>query len=132
MATLSAFGGETASKDLVIPVAELSGQARYYPVTIEGYRMQLFALVAPDKTVRVVFDACQSCGPAGFRQEKNSMVCTACKQGFEATVLEQQRGGCNPIPVGEKNRIRDPQGNIIVQYAFLKQAKDYFAQRWAQ
>jgi uncharacterized membrane protein len=132
MPTLSALGGEVPDSDLVIPVGEVSGKARYYSATIEGYPLQLFAVMAPDKSIRVVFNACQACGPAGFTQDKDSMVCSACGQKFKLSVLEQQRGGCNPIPVGEKNRSRDANGDIVISQVFLKQAKDHFSRQWSR
>ncbi|MDR0362014.1 MAG: DUF2318 domain-containing protein [Planctomycetota bacterium] len=127
---LSASGGEVRDSDLVIPAGEVSSRARYYSAVIEGYSLQLFAVTAPDETIRVVFNACQACGPAGFTQDKDSMVCSACRQRFKLSDLERQRGGCNPIPVGEKNRSRNANGDIVISRAFLKQVKDYFSRQW--
>jgi uncharacterized membrane protein len=127
-AVFPASGGEAPAidDDLVIAKKELSGVARFYPVVIEGYAMEIIAVVAPDRTVRVVFNACQACGPAGYRQKGDSVICKACGNAFKISALERQRGGCNPIPVGEKNR-REDGANIVVGKEFLKQAKDYFS-----
>ena len=126
-AAFPAAGGEAAvDGDLVIAKKDLSNIARFYPVVIEGYTMEIIAVAAPDRTIRVVFNACQACGPAGYRQSGDSVVCKACGNAFKLSVLERQRGGCNPIPVGEKNR-RDDGANIVVSREFLKRAKDYFS-----
>ncbi len=122
--------GDAIDSDVVIPVKSLSGKARYFSATVEGYPLQLFAVVAPDKTVRVVFNACQACGVAGFNQKGDAMACSACGQAFKLSVLEQQRGGCNPIPVGEKNRSLNASGDIVIGYDFLKQVKNYFIRKW--
>ncbi|MDR2390667.1 MAG: DUF2318 domain-containing protein [Planctomycetota bacterium] len=127
-AIFPAAGGEAAvvDGDLVIARKDLSNIARFYPVVIEGYTMEIIAVTAPDRTIRVVFNACQACGPAGYRQSGDSVICKACGNAFKLSVLERRRGGCNPIPVGEKNR-RDDGANIVVAREFLKRAKDYFS-----
>ncbi|MDR1535454.1 MAG: DUF2318 domain-containing protein [Planctomycetota bacterium] len=127
-AAFPAAGGEAAvvDGDLVIPKKDLSKVARFYPVVIEGYRMEIIAVTAPDRTNRVVFNACQACGPVGYSQRGDSVVCKACGNAFKLSVLERERGGCNPIPVGEKNR-RDDGANIVIGREFLKLAKDYFS-----
>ncbi|MDR3211704.1 MAG: DUF2318 domain-containing protein [Planctomycetota bacterium] len=112
--------------DLVIPQSDLSSKPRFYAAVIENFRMELIAVVAPDNTVRVVFNSCQSCGPVGYNVKGDSVVCKACGNAFKISVLERNRGGCNPIPVGENNRRMDG-NNVVVPKEFLKRAKDYFS-----
>ncbi len=110
----------TVDADLVIPLKDMSSTAIFYPVRVNGVLAEFFAVRAPDNTVRVVVNACQSCGPAGFTQIGDYFRCTACGQDFHVTVIEQRRGGCNPIPVGEKNK-KLQQDAIVLPLAFLKQ-----------
>jgi uncharacterized membrane protein len=123
-----AGGGEAVDSDLVIPLRELSTQVKYYDAEVEGERFSLFAVIAPDNTERVVLNACQSCGPAGFTQQGDAVACSACGQRFRISALEKERGGCNPIPVGVKNRQRDGD-NIVITRAFLKLVKDFYVKR---
>ncbi len=109
----------TTDTDLVIPLAAMSSNAVFYPVRLDGDLAEFFAVKAPDGTVRVVVNACQSCGPAGFYQEGEYFTCSACSQQFHVSVLEKRQGGCNPVPVGQANK-RIEADRIILPKAFLK------------
>ncbi len=106
--------------DLVIPLKDMSSTAILYPVEVGGVIAEFIAVKAPDNSIRVVVNACQSCGPAGFTQNRDNFTCSACGQNFHVTVLEKQRGGCNPIPVGDKNK-RIESDRIVLPLSFLKQ-----------
>jgi uncharacterized membrane protein len=106
--------------DLVIPLKDMSSTAIFYPVEVGGVIAEFIAVKAPDGSIRVVVNACQSCGPAGFKQNRDNFTCSACGQSFHVTVLEKQRGGCNPIPVGAGNKRIDAD-NITLPLDFLKQ-----------
>lgn len=125
----AAAPGLTVDADLLIPKADITRTARYYPVEIEGYRMEVIAVRAPDKSVRVVFNACQVCFSSGkgfFTQSGDDLVCENCGNHYPTSSLEIARGGCNPVPVGPKNR-KDDGTNIVVPKAFLERAKKYFS-----
>ncbi len=106
--------------DLVIPLKDMSSTAIFYPVEINGRIAEFFAVKAPDNSVRIVVNACQSCGPAGFTQIGDNFRCTACGQDFHITAIERQRGGCNPIPVGDRNK-KIERDRIVLPLSFLKQ-----------
>ena len=109
----------TTDADLVIPLADMSSEAVFYPVRIDGNLAEFFAVKAPDGTVRVVVNACQACGPAGFYQRGEYFVCSACNQQFHVTHLEKQQGGCNPLPVGQGNK-RVEADRIVLAKDFVK------------
>ncbi len=109
----------TVDADLAIPLADMSSTAVFYPVRIGGGLAELFAVKAPDGTVRVVVNACQSCGPAGYYQEGEYFVCSACMQRFHVSQLEKRQGGCNPVPVGQANK-RIEADRIVLTKEFLK------------
>ncbi len=110
----------TVDADLVIPLSAMSAEAVFYPVRVGGGLAELFAVKAPDGTVRVVVNACQSCGPAGYYQDGEYFVCSACEQRFHVSHLEKRQGGCNPVPVGQANK-RVEADRIVLSLAFLKQ-----------
>ncbi len=109
----------TTDADLVIPLADMSSEAVFYPVRIDGNLAEFFAVKAPDGTVRVVVNACQACGPAGFYQRGDYFVCSACNQQFHVTHLEKRQGGCNPLPVGQENK-RVEADRIVLTKDFVK------------
>ncbi len=106
--------------DLAIPLRDLSSTAIFYPVQVNGVVAEFFAVRAPDGTVRIAVDACQACGPAGFTQIGEYFRCTACGQDFHVSVIERRKGGCNPIPVGDRNK-RVEADRIVLPLAFLRQ-----------
>lgn len=119
----------TTDADLIIAKKDLSRKAQYYPVQIEGQYMEIIAVIASDNSIRVVFNACVVCYKSGkgfFLPSGDDLVCQNCGNRYPSNSLEMQRGGCNPVPVGAKNR-SEKDGNIIISQKFLKQAKDYFA-----
>ncbi|MDR1419994.1 MAG: DUF2318 domain-containing protein, partial [Treponema sp.] len=54
-----------ADRDLVIPIAEITGDAAFYPVDVEGTRLEVIAVKAPDGTIRTAFNTCQVCYGSG-------------------------------------------------------------------
>ncbi|MCC8189710.1 MAG: DUF2318 domain-containing protein [Planctomycetes bacterium] len=128
-AVLAAEPSTVVDADLVIRKADVTATATYYPVEIDGYGMEIIAMLAPDGSIRTVFNACQVCFASGrgvYTQEGSDLVCLNCKNHFPSNSLEMARGGCNPVPVGEKNR-QDRGDTIVIPKAFLERAKQYFS-----
>ena len=123
-AEASAIQAEPAvDRDVTIWLRDISSTAVFYPFQIGNRRSEVFAVKAPDNTIRLVVNACQTCGPAGYRQEGEDFVCSACGQKFHVTHLEKRQGGCNPIPVGEGNKKIGPD-RIVLTRDFLKKVAD--------
>lgn len=113
----------TVDADLNIYLKDMSPTAVFYPVQLNGKVAEFFAVKAPDSTIRIVVNACQACGPAGFVQEGDNFICTSCNQKFHVTSLEKQKGGCNPIPVGDANKKIEPD-RIILPVSFMKKVTE--------
>ncbi|GHT76786.1 hypothetical protein FACS1894124_8710 [Spirochaetia bacterium] len=118
-------------KDLVIFIKDISPTAQFYPVEIEGVKMEVLAVQAPDGTIRTAFNTCQVCYGSGrgyYRQNGNKLVCQNCGNQFSLNRVEVSSGGCNPVPIFADNKtVAD--GKITISKEFLKQAKSIFA-RW--
>jgi uncharacterized membrane protein len=117
--------------DLVIPIAELSETALFYPVDIEGTRLEVIAVRAPDGTVRTAFNTCQVCYGSGrgyYKQQGNLLVCQNCGNRFRMSQVEVRSGGCNPVPIFPANK-RVDEKNITIKKEFLAKAKGIFA-KW--
>jgi uncharacterized membrane protein len=69
---------------------------------VEGTTVGLFALKASDGTIRTAFDTCQICNGspyAFFIQQGDKFQCQNCGNIYSAEMIEQERGGCNPVPI---------------------------------
>ena len=120
-----------ADRDLVIQIAEITENALFFPVDIDGVRMEVLAVKAPDGTIRTAFNTCQVCYASGrgyFVQSNTVLVCQNCGRRFRMSQVEQQAGGCNPVPIFPANKIVTTK-TIIVSKEYLRQTKTMF-QSW--
>lgn len=69
----------------------------------------------------VGLDACEICGPTGYFERDNQVVCTLCDVVMNTATIGF-KGGCNPIPVDYK--VAD--GKIMVEVAGLEKEKNRF------
>jgi uncharacterized membrane protein len=120
-----------ADRDLVIPVSELTENAIFYPVDIEGTRIEVLAVKAPDGTIRTALNTCQVCYASGrgfYKQQGTVLVCQNCGNRFRMSQVEVRSGGCNPVPISGANKtVTDT--TITIPRNFLKEARVIFA-RW--
>jgi hypothetical protein len=120
-----------ADRDLVIQIGEVTENAVFYPVDIEGTRLEVLAVKAPDGTIRTAFNTCQVCYASGrgfYKQQGTVLVCQNCGNRFRMSQVETRSGGCNPVPIFPQNKTVTPEA-ITISKDFLKQAKAIFA-RW--
>ncbi|MDR3301320.1 MAG: DUF2318 domain-containing protein [Spirochaetaceae bacterium] len=120
-----------SDKDLVINTAELSETALFYPVEIDGTRLEVIAVKAPDGTVRTAFNTCQSCYDSGlgfYKQQGNVLVCQNCGRKFRMSQVEVQGRGCNPVPIFKENKTVTA-STITISKEYLAKEKQIFA-RW--
>jgi uncharacterized membrane protein len=127
----SAIKSLIKDKDLVINKSEVSEQALFYPVEIDGTRMEVIAVLAPDGTVRTAFNTCQVCYGSGrgfYKQQGTVLVCQNCGNRFRMSQVEVRSGGCNPVPIFAQNK-KVTDTTITISKDYLTQAKQIFA-RW--
>jgi uncharacterized membrane protein len=118
-----------ADRDLVIQVADITENALFFPVDIDGMRMEVLAVKAPDGTIRTAFNTCQVCYNSGrgyFEQVDTVLVCQNCGRRYRMNQVERQAGGCNPVPIFPANKTVTG-STITIPQEFLKQAKGIFA-----
>ena len=120
-----------ADQDLVIQIADISENALFYPVDIDGMRMEVLAVKAPDGTIRTAFNACHVCYSSGrgyFVQEGTVLICQNCGRRYRMSQVERNAGGCNPEPIFPANKaVSDSTITISIEY--LKRAKTAFESR---
>jgi len=125
----SALRQAVQDKDLVIQTREVTGDAAFYPVDVEGTRLEVIAVRAPDGTIRTAFNTCQVCYASGrgfYKQQGSVLVCQNCGNRFRMSQVERRAGGCNPVPIFPQNK-RVTEDAITIPLEFLKKAKAIFA-----
>jgi uncharacterized membrane protein len=130
-AALNVVKPAIADRDLVIPIAEITENAVFYPVDIQGTRLEVIAVKAPDGTIRTAFNTCQVCYGSGrgfYKQQGTVLVCQNCGNRFRMSQVEVRSGGCNPVPIFAANKTVNST-TITISKDFLIQAKTIFA-RW--
>jgi uncharacterized membrane protein len=133
----SVFGQQNAVKpaiadrDLVIPVSEITENAAFYPVDIEGTRLEVLAVKAPDGTIRTAFNTCQVCYASGrgyYKQQGTVLVCQNCGNRFRMSQVGLRSGGCNPVPISAADKTVT-EADITIPRNFLREARVIFS-RW--
>lgn len=118
-----------AGDSLIIPTDEISDTARFYPVEVDGTRMEILAVKDSDGNIRTAFNTCQICYSSGrgyYVQDGNTLVCQNCGNRFTVDQVEIESGGCNPWPIfaDDKTVTED---SIEISYDFLNESKEIFA-----
>jgi uncharacterized membrane protein len=114
---------------IVIPVKDITDKATFYPITVDGVKMEAFAVKAPDGTIRTAMNTCQVCYDSGrgyYKQDGDVLICQNCGNRFRTSDVEKVKGGCNPVPVLEEDKVVT-KDTITIPAEFLQQAKALFA-----
>lgn len=126
--------GQTINEgeSLVIPTSELSETAKFYYITVENTRMGVVAVKTSDGKIRTAFNTCQVCNGAPkayFEQSEDTLQCQNCGNQFPMNRVEVEAGGCNPIPIFEKDKTVTDE-SITISYETLKENKNLFPSNW--
>ena len=114
---------------LVIQIKDITETATFYPAQVDGVKMEVLAVKAPDGTIRTAFNTCQVCYDSGrgyYVQEGDVLVCQNCGNRFRTSDVEKVRGGCNPVPILEEEKIVD-ENTITIPAELMQKAKVLFA-----
>jgi len=115
-------------KDLVIQIADITENALFYPIVIDGMKMEVLAVKAPDGTIRTALNTCQVCYRSGngyFVQTGTLLVCQNCGNRYRMGQLERRAGGCNPVPIFPANKTVSS-STITISKEYLKQSREFF------
>jgi len=114
-----------ADQDLIINVADITRNALFFPVEIDGKQIEVIAVKSPDGIIRTAFNACQVCyklGKGYYVQVDTVLVCQQCKKRYRMEVLETKTGGCNPISIFPENKtVTD--STITISKEYLTEVK---------
>ncbi len=115
--------------DVVINIADITDEATFYEYDADGTTMGIFAVKASDGTIRTALNTCQVCNGspyAFFEQQGDSFQCQNCGNLFSKDMIEQERGGCNPVPITEEEKT-ESDTQIVIPSKYLEENKDIFA-----
>jgi hypothetical protein len=118
--------------DLVILKTEITETAKFYPLKVGDTNMEVLAVKASDGSVRTAFNTCQVCNgspKAYYEQQGDALVCQNCGNRFKMDMVEQQRGGCNPVPI-TKDEKKDDGTNITIPKDLIEKNKELFTSNW--
>ncbi len=118
----------TKNGDLRILKREVTGKAKFYPISVDGVKMEVVAVKASDGSVRTAFNTCQVCFDSGrgyYIQEGNELVCQNCGNRFQIDKVEKVKNGCNPVPITADLKTDDGQ-YITISKTLLAKAKGLF------
>ena len=119
--------------NVVIQIADITEKATFYEYDSNGTTVGLFAVKASDGTIRTALNTCQVCNgspKAYFKQEEGNFQCQNCGNLFSLDMIEQERGGCNPVPImPDEKTLTDTE--IIIPASYLDDNALIFA-NWKQ
>lgn len=114
---------------LSILVSEISSTVQFYPIEVDGTRMEVLAVKDSEGNIRTAFNTCQICYSSGrgyYVQDGDVLVCQNCGNRFTIDQIEIETGGCNPWPIFEENKtVTDDV--IEISYDYLYACKELFA-----
>ncbi len=122
-----ASGTVTKTTDAIkISIADLdSGKVQFLNHQLaNNTEVRFFAVKSPDGKFRAAMDACDTCFHAkkGYRQEGDVMVCNNCSMKFQNNLINEVKGGCNPVGV-----ICTVEGDqLVIQTSELESRGRYF------
>lgn len=117
--------------NIIITKSAVAETAKFIPYQVGNTKMEVLAVRAPDGSIRTAFNTCQVCYNSGrgyYKQVGDELVCQNCGNRFKASAVEQEIGGCNPVPILEANKTDDGT-TITIPQNFLEKNKGLFG-KW--
>jgi uncharacterized membrane protein len=109
--------------EIIIPVEKIEdGHLHRYNYTAgENIEMRFIVIRKNEAAYGVGLDACDICGPTGYYERRDGVVCRLCDVVMNTSTIGF-RGGCNPVPLAYTMR----GGNMIIQTADLETERNRF------
>jgi len=101
-----------------IPLTELTDASlHFYSADVNGSVIRFLVIHKQNGDYATALDACQICGPSGYRQEGQSIICRTCGAAIYIPSIGES-GGCNPI--GVKSSVEG--GAVVVDLSAIGEA----------
>lgn len=84
---------------IIIPLERLADNHlhRFIYTAKDGVNIRFFLIKKAENSYGVVLDACEICGPSGYFERKDEVICKLCDVVMNRGTIGF-KGGCNPIP----------------------------------
>jgi uncharacterized membrane protein len=114
---------EIAGNELLIPLEQVSDGHlhRFVWTASEGIEVRFIIIKKNEITFGVGLDACDICGPTGYYERKNEVICMLCDVVMNRNTIGF-KGGCNPVPLAWSLR----GGSMVIQCADLNSEQGRF------
>ena len=127
----------TVNKDLIIQTADIKEYIEFYPVEIDGLRMEIMTVRAPDGTIRAAFNACHYCYQRSgdpkvsgyFTQTPGPLLVSLCgsERTYTMNQIQISSSACHPEPLLPENRITAA-STVTITREYLQRAKAMFGE----
>ncbi|GHT85354.1 membrane protein [Spirochaetia bacterium] len=109
--------------EIVIPLETIEDGRlhRYNYNAQDGIEMRFIIIKKNEAAYGVGLDACDICGPTGYYERKNEVICRLCDVVMNKATIGF-RGGCNPVPLAYVLR----GGNLILETENLENERNRF------
>jgi uncharacterized membrane protein len=113
---------EPQGDELWVTESDVSdGQMHRFQVTVDGSEVRFIVVHKGSGLYGAGLDACEICGPTGYYQRADDVVCKACDVVIPIPTIGFE-GGCNPIPLEYEKR----DGALVFDMAQMRDGIDEF------
>lgn len=108
---------------IVIPLTQINdgNLHRFVYKAQNGTAVRYIIIKKSESAYGVGLDACDICGPTGYYQRKDQVICKLCDVVMNISTIGFP-GGCNPVPL----TFKVAGGNMIIETADLEDEKQRF------
>jgi high-affinity iron transporter len=101
-----------------VPLTEVEdGKLHFFTLSVEATEIRFLVIGRPGGGYATALDACLICGPIGYHQDGQNVICRNCGAPIYIPTIGQV-GGCNPI--GFPSRVEG--GQIVFEVAAIRDA----------
>jgi uncharacterized membrane protein len=108
---------------IIIPLEKVEDGRlhRYNYTAAETIEMRFIVIRKNEAAYGVGLDACDICGPTGYYERKDEVICRLCDVVMNKSTIGL-KGGCNPVPLAYTLR----SGNMVIETADLEKERGRF------
>jgi uncharacterized membrane protein len=112
-----------AGTEILIPIEQIQdGHLHRFNYTAgEAIEMRFIVIKKNEVAYGVGLDACDICGPTGYYERKNEVICRLCDVVMNISTIGF-KGGCNPVPLAYTLRA----GNMVIDTEDLENERNRF------
>jgi uncharacterized membrane protein len=112
-----------AGEEILIPITQVEDDHLHRFVYTSSDNTEVRFIVIKKNAVAygVGLDACDICGPTGYYERKNEVICRLCDVVMNISTIGF-KGGCNPVPLAYTLR----SGSMVIETKNLENEKNRF------